>query len=956
MKTLKVIAACLLALPLSAGYIPVKDACDLVILNPTLAQRKTGKLRLENGLEVYLISDIAATDSGAALTVDVGSFCDPKEYPGMAHFCEHMLFMGTEKYPDEKEYHRYLEEHGGMRNACTSSDRTLYMFSINHAGFEGALQRFSHFFISPLFKTSCVQRECNAVDSEFTKNVSSDPWRVMHVQKELANKDHPFHEFSIGNSSTLGTVTQDTLKKWYESHYSANIMHLVVYSPLPIEKMQALVEEHFSPIKNRNLKKSAALDKPLFTKDLLNKLVIVEPRLEIKKLELAFEIPSEFFENLQVRADKVASFLLGHEAENSLLDILKKEQLAFGLSAMAERLSGNQGLFTICINLTTNGVKEYGRVIDLCFNAIDTYAKSGVPQYLFDEMCQMEKIAFAYQQRQDVFDFVTDIALKLPDEPLETFPKLTLMPVKYDSKVIKSLFTSLKKENCCFTLIAPPELTKVKMNLSEKWMKVPYSLAALDLKKGEKSAVEVPKPNPFIPKDLKLVNPVSNEEKSLFSKPVLIHEDDSSRIIFASDDRFFVPEVTWVFSLKTPLINESDIQSKILADLFCLSVNEKLNSTVYLARLGGLSYSLEPGKNGLCLEIKGYSEKACDLLYALVDEMCSHEANIEEFNLYKEELARRYKNASQKSPLGEAQEELYTLLYKDYAGPTSCQKAIEKLSYEHFVSFAKQLLQENYLQATLYGNLTEADAKKLAFAVKEKLPKGSYPEEKHYQVELASFNVDPTYVVRKSKLPENALILTIDADAFSFEREAAVEVLSKALEEPFFSELRTRQQTAYLVHNLSKEMKRHLYLFFLIQSSTHDTRDLLARFELFLETNLQHIAANEFSIERFELIKSSLISNLTHTVKDMEEEALLLHELAFEYDGDFAWIEKKIEALKNLTFEEFSKTAFEILGKRNKKRLAISVNGVLESDQVLSYRKGKSTQVVKKTISYKGAD
>lgn len=956
MKVLSLFLASYLALPLTGAITPVKEACDLVILNPSLAERKTGKFRLENGLEVYLISDPNATDSGAALTVDVGSLSDPKEYPGMAHFCEHMLFMGTEKYPDEKEYHRFLEEHGGMRNACTSSDRTLYMFAINHEGFEGALQRFSHFFISPLFKTSCVQRERNAVDSEFTKNISSDLWRVMHVQKELANNEHPFHEFSTGNAITLGAVTQDILKKWYESHYSANIMHLVVYSPLAIEEMQTLVEKNFSDIKNRNLKKSAGFDKPLFSKELLGKLIVVEPRLEVQKLELCFEIPKEFLDNLEVRPDMVASFILGHEGSSSLLDILKKEKLALGLSASAERISGNQGVFTICINLTTSGVKSYGRVIDLCFSAINTYANTGVPKYLFDEMCQMEKISFAYQQRKDVFDFVTEIALKLPDEPLETFPKLTLMPVKYDQKTVKSLFNCLKKENCCFTLIAPPELTKVKMNLTEKWMKVPYSLANLNLKTAETALVATPKPNPFIPKDLKLVNTISKETAPLLNKPTLIQEDESAKIYYGADDRFSVPEVCLLFTFKTPLIKEDELQSKILADLFCLSVNEKLSSLSYTARLGGLHFSLEPEENGLSLAINGYSEKASDLLYAVVDEICRHEATLEEFNLYKEELSRRYKNASQKSPLCEAQEELFTLLYKDYCGPTSCQKAVDKVSYEHFVSFSSQLLQENYMEATLSGNLTENMAKEIAQTLKDKLPQGIYAKEKHYRVELASFIEDPCYVVRKSKLPENALILTIDANDFNFERGAAIDVLSKALEEPFFSELRTRQQTAYLVHSLAKEMKRHHYLLFLIQSSTHDTRDLLARFELFLESNLQQIAAGEFTEERFELIRGSLISNLTHTVKDMQEMASLCHELAFEYDGDFAWIEKKIEALQKLTFDEFSKIAFEVLGKKNKKRLAVSINGVLENENVLSYRKGKSTQTIKKTISYKGAD
>ena len=55
---------------------------------------------LPNGLKLLVISDAAADKSAAALTVFRGSFHDPKERPGLAHFLEHMLFIGTEKYPE----------------------------------------------------------------------------------------------------------------------------------------------------------------------------------------------------------------------------------------------------------------------------------------------------------------------------------------------------------------------------------------------------------------------------------------------------------------------------------------------------------------------------------------------------------------------------------------------------------------------------------------------------------------------------------------------------------------------------------------------------------------------------------------------------------------------------------------------------------------------------------------
>ncbi len=65
-------------------------------------------LLLENGLKVILVSDPTTDKAGAALDVHVGHLSDPWEIPGLAHFLEHMLFMGTEKYPDENDYNQVL--------------------------------------------------------------------------------------------------------------------------------------------------------------------------------------------------------------------------------------------------------------------------------------------------------------------------------------------------------------------------------------------------------------------------------------------------------------------------------------------------------------------------------------------------------------------------------------------------------------------------------------------------------------------------------------------------------------------------------------------------------------------------------------------------------------------------------------------------------------------------------
>lgn len=72
----------------------------------------------------------------------LGSLSDPPNIAGLAHFCEHMLFLGTKKYPKENEYSQFLSEHAGSSNAFTSGEHTNYYFDVSHEHLQGALDRY----------------------------------------------------------------------------------------------------------------------------------------------------------------------------------------------------------------------------------------------------------------------------------------------------------------------------------------------------------------------------------------------------------------------------------------------------------------------------------------------------------------------------------------------------------------------------------------------------------------------------------------------------------------------------------------------------------------------------------------------------------------------------------------------------------------------------------------------
>ena len=137
-------------------------------------KREYNIFTLKNGIDVITVSDPDLVTSAATLSVGVGAFQDPEDAQGIAHFLEHMLFMGSKKFPEPNEYMQFIQENGGDTNAFTAAEQTTYLFSINSSKFEPALDRLSSSVKDPLFEPSMVGKEINAVNSEWLLNRQED--------------------------------------------------------------------------------------------------------------------------------------------------------------------------------------------------------------------------------------------------------------------------------------------------------------------------------------------------------------------------------------------------------------------------------------------------------------------------------------------------------------------------------------------------------------------------------------------------------------------------------------------------------------------------------------------------------------------------------------------------------------------------------------------------------------
>lgn len=174
------------------------------VRKPVLELRSFRALLLPNGLRVLLASDPAAERAAAALCVRAGYFDDPAAVPGLAHFCEHMLFLGTRKFPAEDSFDSLINSAAGANNAYTASETTCYFFDVDAPRIGEALDRFSQFFVKdgPLFTPSATARELNAIESEHSKNLQADSWREQEVLKLIsAQLSSPAHASAAGSGA-----------------------------------------------------------------------------------------------------------------------------------------------------------------------------------------------------------------------------------------------------------------------------------------------------------------------------------------------------------------------------------------------------------------------------------------------------------------------------------------------------------------------------------------------------------------------------------------------------------------------------------------------------------------------------------------------------------------------------------------------------------------------------------
>ncbi|XP_071090018.1 insulin-degrading enzyme-like [Haliotis cracherodii] len=830
------------------------------ILRSAQDKRLYRGLELTNGMKLLLISDSDTDKSAAAMNVNIGHMSDPTDLPGLAHFCEHMLFLGTEKYPDENEYSKFLNEHGGSSNAYTSTENTNYFFDITPGNLAGALDRFAQFFLCPLFTSSATDREVNAVNSENDKNLQSDQWRLMQLEKSLADPSHDFSKFGSGNKQTLDTLprergqnTRDELLKFHSKYYSANVMGLCVLGKESLDELSEMVVPLFAGVENKSVSVPEWNIHP-FGPDQLQRNVCVVPVKDLRQMNVSWSLP-DLHPYYTSKPEHYLGHLIGHEGPGSLLSELKARGWVNTLVGGGSPGAKGFGFFIVNVDLTEEGMDHTEDIITLIYQYINMLKAEGVKEWIFKECQDLSAMAFRFKDKERPRGYVSSLSGMIHDYVMPEVLSGSYTVTEYKPDLVQMVIDKLVPENMKCIIIA--QKFKGTTDKKEKWYGTDYMESSIPpemIRKwsdcGLHDNLRLPQRNEFIPTNFDIVT----REPESSSAPDIIRDDAMCRFWFKQDDEFLLPKACMTFEIKSSYAYIDPLHAN-MNSLLMLLFKDALNEYAYDAELAGLGYNLDNTMYGMTLSVKGYNDKLHVLLQKIIERFTTYKVDPKRYEIIKELYYRGLKNFVAEQPHQHAI--YFTSVLVSEMVWTKCEllESLDDVTLERLQAFIPQLLSKVYVEGLMYGNITKQRALEIGTLIETILREksGSKPllPSQHKRTRELQLPDGCYYMYEQTNTVHSGSCIEIyyQCGRQDTNLNMQLELFSQIISEPCFNILRTQEQLGYIVFSGLRRSSGVQGLRVIVQSDRQPSF-VESRVEAFLKTIDDYI--NKMSEEEFD--------------------------------------------------------------------------------------------------------
>jgi len=853
-------------------------------------------ITLENGLTAMLISDAKTDSSAASIDYGAGSFFDYFEVDGkkegcagLAHFHEHMLFLGSKEYPGEDAFNNLLTKYAGQDNAFTAEEHTNFHFQCHNEGFYDVMKIWAAFFKNPLMTESAMYREMNQVHSEYTKDVPQDGWREWTMIKQTGKKDHPFQKFDIGSIETLNTTNTHTyLVDWHNKFFSAEIASLAIYSNETLDTQQVWVESIFEEISSHPLEYPLVDGHP-YSEAELNKRYWVKPLNDENSFDILWQIPVTYYK-YRVPALEWIFSMIDFKGPGGLQDKLIQMNLATSVSADETTVARTFGIILVTVKLTDHGLTQIEEIVSLVLQYIRLIAEEGLKDdWRFTDYTDLDEFSWKYYTRPDgsLYSYVSDIAsgmhFREPQDML--YPKYQCPPSRYiwDKDLIRIVLESLTPD--ALILIVFTNQHNYTVSLEEKDFKVKYQVETIpnttiakwantDIAKSFKLA---PKnlwtiKNTDLYKDPNVTNPTvayENKESTPSSRRRLSNSPILFRGWYGYNTEKNVPKILVSFIFRNTFIRKT-ARSFTISKMFKKIALYKLSLEFSQALEVGYGVGMEVGSDGLSFGFSGYTDHIQTIVKQFFELILSSEAmDVSDtiFDSQKDNLAKAMLSDDQGPAYGQTRSMFFhTTMNQVY--PLKVQaKQLETIEKDELKDFIDAIQGQVQVEYYVYGNADMELAQSMGKAIDHLVEtKEILHKIQHRRLPLGLSLIQERNKNKEDKNSASDLYIQIGPDK-ELKHVVLLDLLIPLLKEKAFDQLRTKETLGYIVSAGGGSYGYVLYARLIVVGPKHDSASFLERIVSFLGTfydsNVKNMTASAFGERKVSTIKGYTRTDLS---------------------------------------------------------------------------------------------
>ena len=180
------------------------------------------KTVLDNGLKVITSTMPHSRSVSIAFLVGAGSCYESQEEAGISHFTEHLFFKGTQRRPTAKEISQDIEGVGGIINASTDKEATIFWCKVASSHFAIALDVLSDLLLNSRFDSTDIEKERQVVIEEINMDLDIPQQRAGMLIDELLWPEQPLGQEVAGTKKTVSGINRGQMLSYIGRRYVPN--------------------------------------------------------------------------------------------------------------------------------------------------------------------------------------------------------------------------------------------------------------------------------------------------------------------------------------------------------------------------------------------------------------------------------------------------------------------------------------------------------------------------------------------------------------------------------------------------------------------------------------------------------------------------------------------------------------------------------------------------------------